>query len=224
MSFKRKVYKLRENIAEVCYKTGRDPDEIFIIAATKYADVKQMQEVLGAGIKNFGENRASDLLEKSNSIKREATWHFIGHLQSRKAKLVVPVVEYIHSIDKIKTLKKVGRVAGKNNKVQKVLIEVNISGEESKYGISERDINNFIIEAKGIKNIELRGFMTMAPYTSDFNLIRAIFKRLSGIKKEFNKKFVNLELNELSMGMSNDYRIAIEEGATMIRVGSIIFK
>ncbi|MFO7928691.1 MAG: YggS family pyridoxal phosphate-dependent enzyme [Candidatus Humimicrobiaceae bacterium] len=224
MNFKIKVDKLRENIAEVCYKTNRDPDGICIIAATKYADVKQIQEVLGLGIKNFGENRASDLLEKSKGIKGDAIWHFIGHLQSRKAKLVVPVVEYIHSIDKIKTLKKVGREAEKNNKVQKVLIEVNISGEESKYGISERDINNFIIEAKGIKNIELRGFMTMAPYTSDFNLIREIFKRLSVIKKEFNKKFVDLKLTELSMGMSNDYRIAIEEGATMIRVGSIIFK
>jgi len=150
-------------------------------------------------------------------------WHFIGHLQSRKAKIVVPLVEYIHSIDKIDTLDKVNTEAKKLNKKQKVLVEVNISGEKSKFGIGPEDLYNFLKEALNFKNVDIVGLMTMAPLTDDFELIRGIFRKLRVLKENSNRYLENINLTELSMGMSNDYRVAIEEGATMIRVGSVIF-
>lgn len=224
MDYRKKIANLKENIKNTCKNVGRDPNEVCIVAATKYADAAKVQEVLDCGINHFGENRASDLVEKSENIRGKSVWHFIGHLQSRKAKLVVPIVEYIHSIDKIKTLNKIAKEAKKIKKVQKVLVEVNISGEESKYGIDEKDVIDFIKEAKEIENTEIKGFMTMAPYTDDFEFIRSIFKKLRLLKEECANKFKDISFEELSMGMSNDYKIAIEEGATMIRVGSIIFK
>jgi len=224
MDYSQKVQKLKKSINAACLRYGRNPEEITVVAATKYGSADQIQKLVDCGISNLGENRAEDLIEKSGKIKGEVTWHFIGHLQSRKSKMVVPVVEYIHSIDKISTLIKVGREAGKNQKVQKVLVEVNVSGEESKYGIRPQEVDDFLIEAGRISNIEIKGFMTMAPLTDDQDLIRNVFRNLREVLKASNRKFSRYKLTELSMGMSNDYQIAIEEGATMIRVGSILFK
>ena len=173
---------------------------------------------------DFGENRAGDLLEKYNYIGEKPTWHFIGHLQSRKVKIVIPIVEYIHSIDKISTLSKINNEASKINKVQKVLVEVNVSGEESKYGIKPGDLMDFLSLAKDFTNIKLVGLMTVAPFTNDVELVRKIFRNLKILLQKSNDTIKDIMLTELSMGMSNDYKIAIEEGATMIRIGSSIFK
>jgi pyridoxal phosphate enzyme (YggS family) len=221
---KRNINNLKNEIEIICKKIGRSSGEISIIAATKYASAGQVKLVYNLGLKNFGENRADQLEEKYSMVKGDSVWHFIGHLQSRKAKIVVPLVEFIHSIDKINTLGKVNDEAKKLDKVQKVLIEVNISGEESKYGISPGDLHDFLKEALNFKNIKVVGLMTVAPLTDDFEFIRGVFRRLRILCDKSNKDFSNMNLTELSMGMSNDYRIAVEEGATMIRIGSIIFK
>ncbi|MBE3128495.1 MAG: YggS family pyridoxal phosphate-dependent enzyme, partial [Actinobacteria bacterium] len=140
-----------------------------------------------------------------------------------KVKMVVPLVEYIHSIDSLSTLEKISREANKNNKVQKVLIEINISGEDCKFGIYPENLEDFLTGAKDFSSIKIAGLMTMAPLTDDFDFIRIIFKKLRILMETFNEKFKSLNMKELSMGMSNDFKIAIEEGATMIRVGSSIF-
>jgi len=221
--YKNNIIGLKRKIGDICGKIGRDPGEITIIAATKYADARNVDIIRGLGIMDFGENRANELIKKSMYIDKEVRWHFIGHLQSRKAKDVVPVVEYVHSIDSMKILEKVSSEAKKNGKIQKVLIEVNISGEGSRYGLDINNVVDFIIKAEKIHNVKLKGLMTMAPYTDDMEYIRGIFKRLRLLKEKIYSG--NLDsFSELSMGMSNDFSIAIEEGATMIRIGSNIFK
>lgn len=223
--------KLRENIKylkkeiyDTCIEAGRDVDDVTVIAATKYASAEQVRLLSGLGIEDFGENRAEELREKYDMAQKNSVWHFIGHLQSRKVKIVVPRVEFIHSIDKISTLSKVDDESKKNDKIQKLLIELNISGEETKYGMDAGDIFSFADKALGYRNIKIVGLMTMAPLTDDFELIRGIFRRLRILRDDLNRDFKDLKLTELSMGMSNDFKIAIEEGATMIRIGSMIFK
>ncbi|MDZ7837164.1 MAG: YggS family pyridoxal phosphate-dependent enzyme [Actinomycetota bacterium] len=224
MDYKLRVTQLKQKVEEACLRAGRKPGEITIIAATKYAPAEIVQKVVDCGITHLGENRAQDLMEKKDKVKNNLTWHFIGHLQSRKAKTVVPAVEYIHSIDKLSTLQKVNKVADKINKKQKVLIEVNVSGEESKYGMDCKQLEDFLIQSTTLEHVDIRGFMTMAPLTKDWEMIRAIFKKLRDIREDLNERFKQYSLTELSMGMSNDYSIAVEEGATMIRVGSVLFK
>jgi len=221
--YKKNIEDLKNKIKESCQRAGRKVNNVLIIAASKYADASQIKEVMKLGIRDFGENRTDELLEKYNLIGRDAIWHFIGHLQGRKVKMAVPLVEYIHSIDNINTLKKVNYEALKINKIQKVLIEVNISGEESKYGMKPEDIEDFLIQAKKYKNVEIKGLMTVAPLIDDMEYIRVVFRKLRELKDRFNSVFKDLSLTELSMGMSNDFKIAIEEGATMIRIGSSIF-
>lgn len=221
---RRNIDNLKKEIDATCKKIGRDSRDITIIAATKYASAGQVKSVYNLGIRNFGENRADQLEEKYNAVKGDPVWHFIGHLQSRKIKIVVPLVEFIHSIDNISTLSKVNDEATKLNKVQRLLVEVNISGEQSKYGMNPDDLHDFIKKSLNFKNIRLVGLMTVAPLTDNFEYVREIFRRLRILRDKSNKDFKNISLRELSMGMSNDYRVAIEEGATMIRIGSIIFK
>ncbi len=218
------ITSLKNEIYRTCRKTGRDMEDVKIIAATKYASAEQVSIISGMGIKNFGENRAEQLEEKYSMAGVDSIWHFIGHLQRKKAKIVVPRVDFIHSIDKISTLSKVNDESKKNNKLQKLLIELNISGEETKYGMNPENLYSFIDEALDYRNIKIVGLMTIAPLTDDFKLIRNVFRRLRILRDNLNKDFSNINLTELSMGMSNDFKIAIEEGATMIRIGSMIFK
>jgi pyridoxal phosphate enzyme (YggS family) len=218
------IDNLRKEIYSACVEAGRDMNDITIIAATKYASAEQVGLISRLGIKDFGENRAEELKEKYHMAEKDSVWHFIGHLQSRKVKIVVPLVDFIHSIDKISTLSKVDDESKRNNKIQKLLVELNISGEETKYGMDPEDLYDFIDKALSYRNTKIVGLMTMAPLTDDLGLIRKIFSRLRILRDNLNKDFRDIELTELSMGMSNDFKIAIEEGATMIRIGSMIFK
>lgn len=215
---------VKSDITSSCEIAGRDPSLIKIVVATKYADADQINKLIGLGITDLGENKADDLLLKSKKILGKPVWHFIGHLQSNKIKKVVPIAQYIHSIDNIDTLSKINDFAGSIGKTQKVLIEVNISDEENKFGINKDELNNFVMNAIKYDNIKLCGLMTMAPYTEDYEYIRYIFCTLRNNMRDLNSYFKDLCLSELSMGMSNDYKIAVEEGATMVRIGSAIFK
>ncbi|MCD4671011.1 MAG: YggS family pyridoxal phosphate-dependent enzyme [Actinomycetia bacterium] len=222
--YKNNINTLKKQIKEICEKTGRNPEEITIIAATKYADAESIDIIRKLGVIDMGENRAGELIKKNICVGKGARWHFIGHLQRRKARDVVPVVEYIHSIDSMRILEKVSSEAKKCGKIQKVLIEVNISGEESRYGLNMDNVVDFIAKAEKIHNIEVRGLMTMAPYVDDMEHIREVFRRLRKVKEKICVRGGLESFSELSMGMSNDFNIAIEEGATMIRIGSNIFK
>jgi len=224
LKYRENISSLNKDIKDACRNSGRSPEDITVIAATKYVGPEGVALVHKLGINDFGENRSDELSNKERALSGDSRWHFIGHLQTRKAKTVVPLVEYIHSIDSLKTLEKVGKEAKKINKIQKVLVEVNISGEQTKYGLGRKQVSSFISDSLEIKDIEIKGFMTMAPYSDDMEYIRKIFMDLRLLREEMSRFFAGLDLSELSMGMSNDFRIAIEEGATMIRISSKIFK
>ncbi len=226
------IKNLKRDINNICLLSNRKPHEIKIVAASKYAEPEQIIEACNNGIKYFGENRAEELIRKYEVIKNKVIWHFIGHLQSRKAKLIVPIVDLIHSVDSLKLIKKINNTASDINKIQDILIEINISGESTKFGICEDEVDFLLKNSLNFSNIRVRGFMTIAPLTDDLELIRNIFKKLKNIFDIYKKvygysqvssKNFNIQLDELSMGMSNDYKIAIQEGATMIRIGSLIF-
>jgi len=221
------IENLKSDIKDICIRTGRNLNDITIIAASKYTDAQGIIEALESGIKDFGENRADVLNEKYTLIGNKVIWHFIGHLQSRQAKAVVPIAEYIHSCDSLDIIKEINNQASAIGKLQKVLIEVNISKEESKYGLPPQELPGLIMAALEFKNTRICGLMTMAPLTDDQILIRKVFRDLRQLRdktiKEIRDYGDNINLKELSMGMSNDYKIAIEEGATMVRIGSLIF-
>jgi len=216
--------KIFKDIDEICKRNSRDPSSLKVIAAIKYANPEQVQMLYDLGVSDFGENRAGDLVYKSKYVKGSPIWHFIGHLQSNKIKKVVPIASYIHSIENFDTLVKIDSFAKSINKIQKILIEVNVSEEKTKYGLSLAEVNNFVLDALKYDNIKVCGLMTIAPFTDDLGYVKEIFCSLKNKLNELNKSIEALNMSELSMGMSNDFKVAIEEGATMLRIGSAIFK
>ncbi len=192
-----------------------------IIAVSKYYSVEKMREAYRAGLNNFGENRVLDAIEKIHSLEEEIAskshYHMIGHLQSNKVKKAVGVFDLIHSVDSLKLATDIDNAAGQKGIVQKILIQVNNAGEEQKSGIAPVHLEKLIEGIKELKNIKLEGLMTIAPLTDDTVLIRKLFCEMRHLKEKFH-------LKELSMGMSNDYKIALEEGATMIRLGRTLFE
>jgi len=207
-------------IRETCERVGRDEKEITVIAVTKYVSVQRAEEALNAGILHLGENRDDELIRKIEVLKDKPIWHFIGTLQSRKVKNIIHHVEYIHSLDRLSLAKEIHKRA---NKTVKCLVQVNTSGEESKHGLSPEEVVPFIEKLQEYSNIQVVGLMTMAPLTDNETTIRFCFRKLKEIQKQV--KELNLDFapcNELSMGMSNDFEIAIEEGATMVRIGTAL--
>ncbi|HQJ46688.1 MAG TPA: YggS family pyridoxal phosphate-dependent enzyme, partial [Ignavibacteriaceae bacterium] len=195
---------------------------IRIIAVSKYFGVDSILEAKKCGLTDFGENRAQELVLKFERLQNEVIWHFIGTLQKNKVKYVVNSAELIHSVDSVELVEEINKRAEKIEKVQKILLEIKTSGEETKSGLeTEIEILNLVKKCSELKNIKLTGLMTMAPLTDDVNIIRKSFRDLRNLKNKINNKGYNL--TELSMGMTSDFEIAIEEGATMIRIGSAIF-
>jgi pyridoxal phosphate enzyme (YggS family) len=211
---------IKQNINAACEKSGRNPSEISIIAVTKYVSIKRAQEALDAGIVHLGENRDDGLLEKWAVLKDKPVWHFIGTLQTRKVKNIIDKVDFIHSLDRLSLAKEINK---RSSKKMKCLVQVNVSGEETKHGIEPIQVTEFVRLLEDYPNIEVAGLMTMAPYTDNEAVLRDCFRKL----RELRDEVIALNLpyapcNELSMGMSNDYPIAIEEGATMIRIGTAL--
>jgi PLP dependent protein len=214
--------KLEDRIEETCLKCGRNRSEIKLIAVSKTQSVKVINEALNSGLKEFGENKAQELRDKSELIKGDFRWHFIGHLQTNKIKYVINAADYIHAVDSIKLADEINRRAEQINKTQKVLLEIKTSGETAKLGLdNEKEIFEVAEFCKSRSNLSLTGLMTMAPYTDDVNVVRSCFIKLRKIKEKLTQN--GYMLTELSMGMTNDYDIAIEEGATMLRIGTAIF-
>ncbi len=213
---------IKDNIDNL-KKDMKDYDAM-LLAVTKTHGVDKIMEVYNYGLRDFGENKVQELLDKKDELPDDINWHLIGHLQTNKVNKIVGEVCLIHSVDSLKILKKINNRAKKLSIVQDCLLQINISKEESKSGFYEEDIEDIINQAKELENVKIRGLMTMAPNTEDLSVIRSCFK---GLKKIFdnlsNLSYNNIEMEYLSMGMTHDYKIALEEGANIIRVGSKIF-
>ena len=213
---------LRAKIEETCNRAGRNPNEVKLIAVSKYFGVDSIIEVKNCGLTDFGENRAQELTLKYEKLGDSVVWHMIGTLQKNKVKYAVNAADLIHSADSLELVEEINNRAEKLDKVQKILLEVKTSEEETKSGLeTEIEILSLVKRCSELKNIGLKGFMTMAPLTEDANIIRKSFRDLRNLKDQINNKGYNLI--ELSMGMTSDFEIAIEEGATLIRIGSAIF-
>lgn len=210
---------IQQRIKQACEKSNRNVDEITIIAVTKYVTIERTKEAIAAGIKNLGENRNDGFLEKYNAIDDdEVKWHFIGTLQSRKVKDVINQVDMLHSLDRMSLAKEIEKRA---KQPVDCFVQVNVSGEETKHGLVPEEVIPFIEKLENYKNIHVVGLMTMAPHTDDKERIKEVFRSLASLRDEVrNKNLDYAPCNYLSMGMSNDYEIAVEEGATHIRIGS----
>ncbi len=213
-----------DRIAAAAQRAGRDPSSVQLIAVTKTVDIKRIREAVAAGASVLGENRVQEAREKIEQLGPLASWHLIGHLQSNKAKYAVKLFELIHSIDSFELAQEVDKQAEKIGKIQDVLIEVNISGETSKAGIPVDNAANLVRKTAALKNIFIKGLMTMPPFFKNPEEARPYFKKLRDLSIQINHdKIPNVSMEELSMGMSGDFEVAVEEGATMVRVGTAIF-
>ena len=216
------IKHLRERITAKCAEFKRNSQEIKLIAVSKFFGLDAINEANRLGITDFGENKAQELRDKYEILGDKVTWHFIGTLQRNKVKYAVKAAAYIHSIDSSMLADEVNSQAQKVNKVQKILLEVKTSSEDSKSGLTtNEEVLNLVKHCSTLSNIKLIGLMTMAAFADDESVIRKSFSDLRKLKDEINKN--GFDLRELSMGMTNDYEIAIEEGATMLRIGSSIF-
>lgn len=195
---------------------------VTILAATKGRSVKEISQAVAAGISVIGENQAQELLNKLPDLPKKTRIDFIGHLQTNKVKDVIKHCFLIHSVDSLHLAQEIDKQAKKIEKNQNILLEINISGEKTKYGFKKEETINLFPQLLELKNLKIMGLMTIAPYFKEPEKSRPFFQNLRQLKKELESKF-NVSLPELSMGMSNDYQIAIEEGATIIRLGRIIF-
>ncbi len=216
------IKTLQKRIERKCADAKRDSSEIKLIAVSKTFGVDDIEVVFNEGLKDFGENKAQELSSKYEQLGDKITWHFIGHLQRNKVRLVVPAARLIHSVDSLQLASDINNYAARINKIQKVLLQVKTSEEESKFGIENKaDLFELVRSCKELANIQLEGLMTIAPLTEDENEIRQSFKQLRKLRDDLNAD--GFGLKELSMGMTSDFEIAIEEGATMLRIGSAIF-
>jgi len=217
-----KLKEIEEIIDKKCSECGRRRSDIVLIAVSKTQPIDVLLQAVDAGMRNFGENKAKELQTKYEALPGELMWHFIGHLQTNKVKYIINASDYIHSVDSIRLAEEINLKAGALNKKQKILLEIKTSDEMAKLGIeNEEDIYKIAEFSKKCINLDLVGLMTMAPYTNEKKIIRNCFIKLRDIKEKLNKSGFNL--SELSMGMTNDYEVAIEEGATMLRIGTAIF-
>ena len=218
------IKNIRARVKDACDRSGRSYESVTIMGVTKTIGIDDIKCAVNEGICVLGENRPQELVSKYDRIEN-VHWHLIGHLQTNKVKYIIDKAELIHSVYTTKLAEEIDRQSLKHNKITDILIEVNISGEESKGGISPNEIDDFLKQLSEYENIRTRGFMTMAPLYASKEEIRQIFRKMYQIFVDIStKKYDNTSMDYLSMGMSKDFEIAVEEGANIIRVGSLMFK
>lgn len=216
--------EVEKRVCEVCARSGRAREEVTLIAVSKYKPVEMIRELMAIGVRDFGENHAQELVSKTEEITEPLNWHFIGNLQRNKVKYVVGRACLIHSVSSLALAKEIQKEAAKKNVTVPVLVEVNIADEETKQGISEEEVYTLVREISELPNLVIRGLMAIAPPVESPEENRPYFRKLKQMQKEI--AFFGLprtEMTELSMGMTGDFEVAIEEGATMVRVGTAIF-
>lgn len=219
----KRVFK---RISESAIRSGRDPENIKLIAVTKTVNTDVIKEAINIGLRIFGENRVQEARKKIEELTSQfkdskIQWHLIGTLQKNKAKYAVHLFDLIHTVESVELAQELDKQAGKINKIQRILVQVKLSQEPTKHGILEEQLFTLIEKIKELKNLKLEGLMTMPPYFDDPEESRPYFSRLRELRDEVQKR--GFVLPELSMGMSNDFEIAIEEGATMVRIGTALF-
>lgn len=219
-NFKEIIHK----IDEAKKRSGRDADKATLITVTKTIDTKRIKEAIDSGAKILGENRVQEIMEKYDELSPYAEFHLIGHLQKNKVKYIIGKVSLIHSVESLDLAGEIDKRAKQNGIIQRILIEVNVSGEESKFGIKPEEVISFVDEASKFQNVKIEGLMTVAPFDAEEEELRRIFRELKNLSLQVKDcGFDNVSMDELSMGMTGDFEIAIEEGATMVRVGTGIF-
>lgn len=215
---------VEEKIQKACQRAGRSRDEVTLIAVSKTKPVEMIREATQSGINTFGENKVQELLEKQTVLTEDLNWHLIGHLQRNKVRQVVGKVKRIHSVDSLRLARQIQTEYEKKNMTADILIEVNVAKEESKFGFMPEETEDAIREIAAFPNIRVRGLMTIAPFVENAEENRVHFYNLRKLLVDINEKNIdNINMNELSMGMTGDYEVAIEEGATYVRVGTGIF-
>lgn len=215
---------IKQQVEETAVKCGRSPDEITLIAVSKTKPLENIEELIRIGVEDFGENKVQELCDKYERVSRPVRFHQIGHLQTNKVKYVVDKAHLIHSVDSLKLVKEIQKEAAKKQIIAQILIEVNVAEEESKFGLHVPEVIPFLEEIASYPNIHVNGLMTIAPFVDDPEDNRKYFRTLKQLSLDIILKNIdNISMNVLSMGMTNDYKVAIEEGATMVRVGTAIF-
>ena len=216
--------KIRDNIDRICAECGRDPAEVTLLAVSKTKPEEDIMELYNIGHRDFGENYVQELREKHEHLPKDIRWHMIGHLQKNKVKYIAGFIYMIHSLDSIELAAVIDKEAKKHGRKIPVLVEVNAGMEETKFGITTGEVPGFLKKLEVFDNIVVRGFMTSAPYTDDVSVLRRVFSEMSQLNLDTTgKNLNNYEMRVLSMGMSNDYPTAIEEGSTIVRIGTDIF-
>ena len=221
---KERLMLVREKVGEALERSGRGADETRVLVASKYYEPAQISALAGAGAGLLGENRAEDLVRKQQEFGEDFEWHFIGHLQRRKAKEVVSRVTLIHSVDSVRLIRELEKRTGEDG--VDVLLQVNVSEEETKYGVGEGEVGALLeAAAETGGKVRAKGFMTIAPMVEDREDVRYVFAKLRAIRDRLAGEWRGcFDLSELSMGMSNDYEVAVEEGATIVRIGRILIE
>ena len=209
------VLEIKNNISE----------SATLIAVSKKQSVDKIMELYNVGCRDFGENKVQELMDKIPNLPKDINWHMIGHLQTNKVKYIIDKVSLIHSVDSVKLAREINKQSAKKNIIMDILIEINVAREESKYGFKVEEVRDALIEISKFENVRVKGFMTIAPYVENSNNNREIFRELKQLLVDITEeKLDNIDISMLSMGMSNDFLVALEEGATYIRVGSLIFE
>ncbi len=218
-------YEYVENeIQKACERSGRKREDVLLISVSKTKPLSMIEEAVQLGYSVFGENKVQELTDKYESIKNPVSWHLIGHLQRNKVKYIVDKVDYIHSVDSLHLAEAIQKEAAKKNVICKLLLEVNVAREETKFGLMVDEVPELVMQIKDFPNIKVCGLMTIAPFVENPEENRVHFRTLRHLLLDINSKNIdNVNMNVLSMGMTNDFQVAIEEGSTMIRVGTGIF-
>ena len=224
MDLQENLQQVEANICKACENAGRKRSDVTLIAVSKTKPIEMLQTVYDLGPRDFGENKVQEMCEKMEVLPKDIRWHMIGHLQRNKVKYIVGQVALIHSVDSYRLAEEINIQAKKKNIIVPILVEVNIAHEESKFGISEEDAIQLVEEIAELENVRIKGLMTIAPYVENAEDNRLYFRKIKDLSVDIAAKNIdNVSMEILSMGMTGDYEVAIEEGATMVRVGTGIF-
>ena len=221
---KENLEEVEQRIQAACRRAGRKREEVTLIAVSKTKPVEDLKEAYQLGIRTFGENKVQELTEKYEVLPKDLNWHLIGHLQRNKVKYIIDKACLIHSVDSIRLAETISQEAVKKNVTASILVEVNVAEEESKFGVTSEETEKLVEEISKLPNIEVKGLMTIAPFVANPEENREVFQKLKKLSVDIAAKNINnVNMSVLSMGMTNDYQVAVEEGATMVRVGTGIF-
>jgi len=218
-----RLQAVQERIAAACERSGRSPEDVTLVVVTKQRSVQELREVLDAGALNIGENYVQEAMAKHAEIGAGPTWHFIGHLQRNKAAHAVRVSDWIHSVDSVRLGREISKRAVAVGKDQQALLEVNMSGEAAKWGVAPHDAEQVLATVRELPGLRLRGLMAMTPLVDDPELGRPVFRGTRELAQRLADRGLFEDEPQLSMGMTNDFEVAVEEGATMVRIGTAVF-